>query len=81
MAGQKTLTNKEIVEIIRGVTDPIDIAKVIEVETRKRCAAICEEIYQRSMRDWKDDNCRFNLGYAHGADECCYAMTGKTFIK
>lgn len=77
----KTFKEKEIRVMIRGLTDPIEIARIIEIETRARCAAICEEIYQRSMRDWRDDNCRFNLGYAHGADECCFEMTGKTFIK
>lgn len=53
----------------------------VEEETIQKCVNICEEVYQRSMRDWRDDNCRFNLGYAHGADECVYKMTGRSFIE
>lgn len=77
----KALKEKEIRVIIGGATDPIEIAKIIEAEVRHRCAAICEEIYQKSMKEWKGDNNRYNLGYAHGADECCFAMTGKTFVE
>lgn len=77
----KALKEKEIRVIIGGLTDPIQIAKVIEAEVRHRCASICEDVYQRSMKEWRDDDCRFNLGYAHGADECCFEMIGKTFIK
>jgi hypothetical protein len=73
----KTLKEKEIRVMTRGLTDPVDIAKIIETETRMRCAAICEDIYKRSMKEWRGDNHRYNLGYAHGADECVFQMTGR----
>jgi hypothetical protein len=75
----KSLTEKEIRVIIRGVENPVDIARIIEIETRVRCAAICEDVYKRSMKEWKGDGHRYNLGYAHGADECVFNMIGRGF--
>ncbi len=57
------------------------LAQAIEIETIQKCVNICEGIYQKSMREWKDDANRYNLGYAHGADACIYAMSGKSPIK
>jgi hypothetical protein len=57
------------------------LAQAVEIETIQRCVNICEGIYQKSMREWKDDNNRYNLGYAHGADGCIYAISGKSVIK
>jgi hypothetical protein len=57
------------------------MVKVIEQETIHNCVNICEQVYKRSIKEWKDDNHRYNLGYAHGADECIFQMSGKTLIK
>jgi hypothetical protein len=57
------------------------LAQALEAETVQKCVNICEKVYQKSMKEWRDDNNRYNLGYAHGADECVYAMSGKTLIE
>lgn len=84
---RKELTEQELEKLWYGVYDPAktdqinrrNFARAIEFESRERCAQICIEIYYRSMDEWRKDNHRYNLGYAHGADECLYAFTGRTF--
>jgi hypothetical protein len=63
-----------------GITNIYRLARAIEMETRERCAKVCVDVYNRAMAEWKDDGHRYNLGYAHGADECIYTMTGRTII-
>jgi hypothetical protein len=86
---RKELTKEEITRLFYGIYDheqSIDVnfhrfARAIEFETRECCAKICVDIYYRSFAEWKDDGNRYNLGYAHGADECLYAFTGRTVIE
>lgn len=86
---RKELTKEEIQRLFYGLYDPsvsIDVsfhkfARAVEFETRERCASICIDIYNRSMSEWREDSHRYNLGYAHGADECLYAFTGRTFYE
>ena len=86
---REELTKAEITRLFYGLYDPaesvdvsfIKFARAIEIETREKCAKICNDVYNRSMAEWKDDGHRYNLGYAHGADECMYAMTGRTAIE
>lgn len=63
-----------------GITNIRRLARAIEMEARERCARICVDVYNRAMAEWKDDGHRYNLGYAHGADECIHTMTGKTIV-
>lgn len=82
------LTKEKITQIFYSLYDhkaSIDVnflafARAIEIESRERCAKICLDVYNRTMAEWRDDGHRYNLGYAHGADECMYAMTGRTVI-
>jgi hypothetical protein len=85
---RKELTQKEIEVLFYGIYDPekpveenfYRFARAVEFETRECCAYICLDVYKRSFAEWKDDNNRYNLGYAHGADECLYAFTGRTIV-
>ena len=85
---KQALTDKEIDAIFAGLHNPEQtpwenwrrFARAIEMESRERCAKICLDVYNRTMAEWRDDGHRYNLGYAHGADECMYAMTGRTVI-
>ena len=85
---KQALTDKEIDAIFAGLHNPTEsplvnwrrFARAIEMESRERCAKICLDVYNRTMAEWRDDSHRYNLGYAHGADECMYAMTGRTVI-
>jgi hypothetical protein len=87
-AKRKELTKEEILKLFYGIYDParsIDVnflqfARAVEFETRECCAKICVEVYNRSFAEWKADGHRYDLGYAHGADECLYAFTGRTVV-
>jgi hypothetical protein len=74
------LTDAEIKIIHSQLPDPVQFANAVEIEIRERCAKICIEAFNQGMLDWRSDGHRYNLGYAHGADECYLAMTGKTLI-
>lgn len=74
------LTDQEIQAIHSQLPDPVSFANAVEIEVRQRCARVCADVYKDGMYDWKADGHRYNLGYAHGADECYLAMTGKTLL-
>jgi hypothetical protein len=82
------LKKEEIAKLFYGIYDPSKsteenfqkFARAVEFETRECCANICLDVYKRSFAEWKDDNNRYNLGYAHGADECLFAFTGRTIV-
>ena len=74
------LTDEEIKAIHSQLPDPVSFANAVEIEVRERCARVCVDIYKQAILEWKGDGHRFNLGYAHGADECYEAMTGRTLL-